>query len=110
MTEEETHFDARVLELVRKGDEEKVSLLKNLNKKILPSQLVRIQKNDKTVLSELFLPKWVKWSLLQSWASKYKLAGKGNECVLCSEKNELGIDFNNNFICENCFVRLKNLK
>ena len=107
---EESDFEEKLLELVRRGDEEKASLLKNLHKKVLPSQLKRIQNNDKSVLKELFLPKWIGWSLLTSWASKYKLPMKGAECVLCSEQSPLGITFNERFICENCYVRLKNLK
>jgi len=103
-------FDAKLLEFVRRGDEEKVSLLKNLNKKILSSQLEKIQNNDKTVMNELFLPKWLDWSLLQAWAEKYKIPAKGEQCVLCSEQSPLGIVFQEKFICENCYIRIKNLK
>lgn len=103
-------FEQTVINFTRKGAEDKVRLLKNLHKKVLPSQLKRIQKNDKSVLKEMFMPKWVSWELLRAWADNFKMPGKGKVCILCDEKKENGIDFNERFICENCFVRLKQLE
>ena len=103
-------FEQTIINLTRKGAEDKVRLLKNLHKKVLPSQLERIQKNDKSVLQEMFMPKWVSWELLRAWADNVQLMGKGKQCILCDEKNENGIDFNERFICESCFVRLKQLE
>ena len=103
-------FEQTVINLTRKGAEDKVRLLKNLHKKVLPSQLERIQKNDKSVLQEMFMPKWVSWKLLRAWADNFKKPGKGKQCILCDEKKENGIDFNERFICESCFVRLKQLE
>ena len=103
-------FEQTILELTRKGALEKVKFLKSLRKKVMPSQLEKILQNDKSVLEELFLPKWVAWELLRAWADNYKVGGQGKKCSLCNCKNELGIDFNERFICENCFVRIKNLK
>ncbi len=103
-------FEQTVINLMRKGAEDRVRLLKNLHKKVLPSQLERIQKNDKSVLQEMFMPKWVSWELLRAWADNFKRPGKGKQCILCDEKKENGIDFNERFICESCFVRLKQLE
>ncbi len=103
-------FEQTVINLTRKGAEDRVRLLKNLHKKVLPSQLERIQKNDKSVLQEMFMPKWVSWELLRAWADNFKRPGKGKQCILCDEKKENGIDFNERFICEACFVRLKQLE
>ncbi len=103
-------FEQTVINLTRKGAEDRVRLLKNLHKKVLPSQLERIQKNDKSVLKEMFMPKWVSWELLRAWADNFKRPGKGKQCILCDEKKENGIDFNERFICESCFVRLKQLE
>lgn len=103
-------FEQTVIELTRKGALGKVRFLKNLHKRIMPSQFERIQKNDKGVLSELFMPKWVSWELLRAWADNLSMPEKGKTCILCNSKSELGIDFSEKFICENCFVRLKNLK
>lgn len=103
-------IEEKILELTRKGDLEKARFLKNLHKKILPSQFEKIKKNDKSVFQELFMPKWVTWEILRAWADNFKLPGKGKNCILCNNKNENGIDFNEKFICENCFVRLKHLE
>ena len=103
-------FEQKILELTRKGALEKVKFLKSLRKKVMPSQLEKIHQNDKSVLHELFLPKWVSWELLRAWADNYKLGGKGKKCILCNSQSELGIDFKEKFICENCFVRLKHLE
>jgi len=103
-------FEQTVINLTRKGAEDRVRLLKNLHKKVLPSQLERIQKNDKSVLQEMFMPKWVSWELLRAWADNVQPMGKGKQCILCDEKKENGIDFNERFICESCFVRLKQLE
>ena len=103
-------FEQAVVDFTRKGALEKVKFLENLHKRVMPSQLERIQKNDKSVLPELFMPKWVSWELLRAWADNFKAPGIGKACILCGQKSELGIDFNEKFICENCFVRLKQLE
>jgi len=103
-------FEQTIIDLTRKGALDKVKLLKSFHKRIMPSQFERIQKNDKSVLKELFMPKWVSWELLRAWADNFELEGKGKTCILCSQKNENGIDFQEKFICEPCFVRLKQLE
>ena len=102
-------FEERVLDLTRKGDVEKVKFLKNLHKKVMPSQIERIQEGDKTVLAELFLPKWLTWDFMQIWASRFKTEGEGRKCNLCAEKSKVGIDFDEKFICNNCYMRIKHL-
>ncbi len=101
-------FEETIVNLTRKGAAEKVNFLKSLRKKIMPSQLKKIQQNDKSVLRELFLPKWVSWELLSDWAADFKEQGEGRECILCGKKAAVGIDFNEKFICETCFLKLKN--
>lgn len=102
-------FEDKVIELTRKGAMDKVSFLKGLRKKVMPSQLKKIHENNKSVMQELFLPKWVSWELLFDWASDFKEQGNGRECVLCGNKSELGMDFNEKFVCESCFLKIKNL-
>ncbi len=102
-------FEDKLLDLMRKGDMEKVKWMKSLNKTIMPSQVERIQQNDKSVLREMVVPKWVSWDLLYEWADSKKIE-KGRRCILCSQTNEVGIEFNQKFICENCFLKLKNLR
>jgi len=103
-------FEQTVVELTRKGAVDKVKFLKSLHKKVMPSQFERIKRNDKSVFKEMFMPKWVSWELLRAWADNFQMPGKGKECILCGQKNETGIDFQEKFICENCFVRLKQLE
>ena len=95
---------------MRKGDLEKVNFLKGLHRKVMPSQFERIQKNDKSVFRELFMPKWVSWELLRAWAENFSPPQHGRICILCGAGGMNGIDFNEKFICENCFVRLKQLE
>lgn len=101
-------FERKMHELMRRGDKEKVAFLKSLEKNMLPSQIERIQGNDRSVLKELVVPRWVSWDLLYDWAISKKRR-KGRRCILCSELNEVGIDFKEKFICEHCFLKLKNL-
>lgn len=103
-------IEEKILELTRKGDLEKVRFLKNLHKRIMPSQFEKIQRNDKSVLQELFMPKWVRWELLRAWADNFSAPEKGKQCILCNSRSSNGIDFNERFICESCFVRLKQLE
>lgn len=100
-------FDNAFSEYKRKGDAKKVKWLANIGKIILPSQVQRIIQNDKSVLKELFLPNWVSWELVYDWASSRRLPK--SFCVLCSNDNELGITFNDKFVCENCFVKIKSM-
>jgi hypothetical protein len=93
-------------EFMRKGDVEKARYLETLERKLTPSQIIAIQQNDKSVLRELVLPSWVSWDLLREWARE-KQVGTGRRCILCSELSESGIDFNEKFICEQCFLKLK---
>lgn len=102
-------FEQKLIELTRRGDIEKVKWMKNIDRIILPNQVKRIQQNDKTVLQELVLPKWVRWDLLYEWANN-KRVRKGRMCILCNEYSENGIDFEQKYICENCFFGLKNLE
>lgn len=101
-------FENKLLELARRGDTEKANYLKSLDNTVLPSFVKRIQENDKTVLKEMVVPKWVSWDLLYDWALSKKNAS-GRRCILCGELNEVGIGFNNKFICEHCFLKLKNM-
>ncbi|MAG22280.1 MAG: hypothetical protein CL943_03180 [Candidatus Diapherotrites archaeon] len=103
-------FDETILEFTRKGVVDRVKFLRGLRKKVMPSQLKRIHQNDKKVMAELFLPRWVSWDLLYDWASDFKEESAGRDCALCENKSEIGIDFSEKFICDNCFVKLKNLR
>ena len=102
-------YEARITELTRKGAIDKVKFMENLRVKVMPSQLEKIKQGDKSVLPELFLPKWVTWDFLQLWAAQYRTDGEGRKCVLCANKNEVGIDFDEKFICNHCFMRIKHI-
>lgn len=104
-----TFFEEQYLEYRRRGAKEKYSWMENIDLKILPSQKKRIQANDKTVLKELIIPQWVNWELLFSWATKETFNQTGKECIICNNTNELGIKIENKFICQNCFVKLKQM-
>ncbi len=102
-------FEQVLIDLTRKGALEKARFLKNLHKKVMPSQFEKIKRNDKSVLKELFMPKWVSWELLRAWADNFKTPGKGKECIFCGNKSPTGMDFQEKFICEACFLRIKQL-
>jgi hypothetical protein len=102
-------LEQTITELTRKGDMEKVKMLKTLHRRVMPSQAERIRKNDKTVLREFMLPKWIAWELLRAWADSKQPDQKGKICILCNSRSETGMDFNERFICENCFLKVKNL-
>ncbi len=105
-----TKFEEKMLEFLRKGDEEKVKWMRSLNKTVLPSQLRRIQQNDKTVLFEMVLPKWADWSLLYDWGQSRNSPTKGKICILCNLAAENGINYLEKHICESCFLKLKNMQ
>lgn len=102
-------FEKKLLELTRRGDQEKANYLKSLNSTVLPSYIKRIQQNDKSVLREMVVPKWVSWDLLFDWA-KDKKVSKGQRCIFCSEVSDVGINFSNKFVCEHCFLKIKNME
>src|SRR3989344_3242761 len=101
-------WEQRRLEFVKRGQNDRIKFLENLTNTILPVQLKRIQQNDKTVLKELVLPNWVEWELLHEWSNRHRALENARECILCNEQQEAGMDFKEKFICENCFLRLKN--
>jgi hypothetical protein len=101
-------LEMKIIEFTRKGDTVKAGWLKNIDRVILPSQVKKIQQNDKSVLRELVLPKWVSWDFLYEWAAGKK-SNSGRLCILCNTGSECGIDFMEKFVCENCFLKLKNL-
>ncbi len=102
-------FEEKLIEMTRRGEQKKVEYLKNLNNVILPSFVKRIREDDKTVLKEIVVPEWVSWDLLREWAlNKEKPAGR--KCILCSELDETGINFKNEFVCRDCFLALKNME
>jgi len=97
-------FETAVTELKRKGDSEKVKWLEGLDKRITPSQKKRIQENDMKVMEEIFVPKWVPWNLLYAWATKEQ---ENSICIICSEKDSVGMTVKGKFICANCFIEIK---
>ncbi len=102
-------FERKKLDFIRRGDSEKAKWLENMHKTILPSCIKRIQQNDRTVLKEIVVPKWVSWDLLREWAQEQKTE-KGKRCIFCSDLNEVGIDFKNKFVCDSCFLKIKTLQ
>ena len=100
-------FQERMDEWLRHGEKDKVNYINSLNKKILPSIVQRIQQNDRNVLKEIVLPKWLSWEMLFEWSQTQKV-GMGRRCILCNSLQENGMDFNQKFICERCFLKIKN--
>ena len=103
-----SEIERKKLEFIRRGDKEKSNWLENMHKVILPSQMRKIQQNDRTVLMEMVIPKWVTWEILREWA-KDKSEVNGRRCIFCDSYNEVGIDFKEKFICDNCFLKIKTL-
>lgn len=102
-------FESKKTEFLRKGAIQKVKWLEKIDKIILPSQVKKIQQNDKTVLKELVLPSWVNWDIIYDWALAKK-ENSGKTCILCNLTAENGIFFLEKYVCESCFLKLKNLK
>ena len=108
--EASTYFDKKMSEYMRKGNIDKTRWMQNIGNVILPHYVKRIQQNDKTVMRELILPEWVSWNLIYDWAMQQRHADGTRDCILCGEQSELGIDFNEKYICDNCFIKLKHLR
>lgn len=96
------------LKWVRAGHSDRVKFLEGLSKIVPPSAVLRIQQNDKSVLTELVLPNWLDWDVLFVWAQRQSIV-KGRPCILCSQYYENGVDFKEKWICEHCFLKLKQL-
>lgn len=103
-----SYFEEKYLDLKRKGDKEKINWMENIDRHIRQSMIDRIISNDKSVLNEVVIPKWVSWGLLLSWAQEKRKKEKPDLCVLCGRRDEIGMHFNNRYICEKCFIELKN--
>ncbi len=102
------NWEEKMLLLVKHGHRDRVKFLETLHKSVLPLQLKKIQQNDKTVLKDLVLPSWLDWDLLYEWSLRSELIQSARECILCNKEQEFGMEFNEKFICENCFLKLKN--
>ena len=103
------HYEGQMLGFMQKRQLDRVKFMEHLGKNILPQQIKRVQQNDKSVLKELVLPKWLGWDLLYEWAMRFQVIENPRECVLCNETAELGIDYNQKFVCERCFFRIKGM-
>ncbi len=103
-------FEKILNEFMRRGDMGKVKILQGLGKRIMPTQIQRIRRNDKTVLLEMVLPAWLNWDLLKQWADENSEQENGKLCALCSNIKDVGVKFNEKFICENCFKEIKNIQ
>jgi hypothetical protein len=101
-------WEAKKLDMIRRGQKERVEFLEKLNKQLVPSQIIRIQQNDKTVLNEIVLPAWLDWETLYIWSLQTKIK-EGRPCILCSQFSKNGMDFMDKFICESCFLKIKNM-
>ncbi len=101
-------LEEKRMDFIRRGDKAKANWIASMHKVILPSQIKKIQQNDKSVLREMVLPKWVSWDLLYKWAQNKKVA-EGRRCIFCDSFEEVGIDFKEKFICDVCFLKLKSL-
>lgn len=103
-------FEEKLKLFERRGDKEKLKWINHIDSIIRESQKKRIKENDKSVLQELFLPSWASWELLRSWACKEQEQPTGfNKCSLCERFLDNGVKFKEKFICENCFIELKNV-
>lgn len=102
-------FEKTLNEFMRRGDMEKVKFLKSLSKRIMPTQVQRIRRNDKSVLAEMVLPAWMDWGLLKQWADENSEEENGKVCALCSDIKDVGVKFNEKFICETCFKEIKSI-
>lgn len=97
-------------DFMRRGDMEKAKILQTLNKRLMPTQIQRIRRNDKTVLMEMVLPSWLTWDLLKQWVEENSEQESGKLCALCSNVKDVGVKFNEKFICEGCFKEIKNIQ
>jgi hypothetical protein len=102
-------FEDKLLDLKRKGAEDKWRFLENLDKLILPSQKKRIQQNDKTIIRELVLPSWLSWELLFDWAIQGMEKEGKKVCLFCHGLNE-GINFKGKHVCWGCFNEMKSVQ
>lgn len=103
----DTLFEKTYKELSLKRDVDRLKMLDNLDKTILASAKKRIQQNDRTVMQEIVVPKWINWDLLRSWAGAD--SGKSPNCAICDGQFEKGVSYKNRFVCETCFTGLRNL-
>ena len=85
-------FEEKKNEFYRKGAVDRVKWMEGLKKTILPSQLKKIQQNDKTILQEIVLPKWASWELIYDWAQS-RNTDKGPRCIFCYEQHENGATY-----------------
>ncbi|MCR4335422.1 MAG: hypothetical protein NUV57_02695 [archaeon] len=103
-------WELKMTDFLRRGQKDRVAFLENFGKQILPTQLTRIQQNDKTIMKELVVPQWMDWELLYEWSNRYTVNEEGRECILCNNSEKNGMEFMEKWVCENCFLKLKHLE
>jgi len=96
--------------MIRRGHKNRVEYLESLKEKVLPSQIKRIQQNDKSVKKDLVLAHWMDWDTLYEWSQTLKVNAKGADCILCDKEMPNGMTINDKFVCENCFLKIKNME
>ncbi|MEM4256984.1 MAG: hypothetical protein QXZ13_02845 [Candidatus Diapherotrites archaeon] len=94
--------------LVKEGRSDRVKFLEGLNKIIPPSAVLKIRQNDKSVLQEIVLPSWLDWDTLFVWAQRQSVV-KGMLCIFCAQASDVGVNFKEKWICEQCFLKLKEI-
>lgn len=99
-------IEEMILKCERTGQHEKARWLKTIDQRIPPSFKKRIVENDKTVLRELIMPKWVTWEFLRSWALD---DAPEVRCSACNLVTEDFVNFKNIVLCKDCLENLRKM-
>src|SRR3989338_9817545 len=101
-------WEQKKMDFIRRGQKDRIEFFESLAKGMLPSQIKRIQQNDKGVLKEIVLPEWLKWDTLFEWSNTLRVTERGVPCILCGNETKNWIEFKEKYICEDCFLKIKN--
>ena len=98
-------FEQIINNYLRKGLVGRADYLRKLDSLILPIHKKMIQENDRSVLRELILPKWMEWDVLVAWANKD--IEEHSRCLFCNRPAEY--EYKGQNICSKCISALKKI-
>lgn len=99
-------FEAKLLDLTRRGETKKVKWFRNLENTILPSQIDRLLKDDKSVWNDLVVPEWCSYSMLREWAASKRKGDTEKICRLCDKLKDEGKTIESRFVCNECAQKI----
>jgi formylmethanofuran dehydrogenase subunit E len=102
-------LEQHMIELTRRGQEDKVRYIKNLDRSLLPSQKQRIINHDTSVWHELVVPNWLTFDMLREYIITKDKPQNAEMCTFCNSAVENPLNLNGKNICRDCAEKIRGM-